>query len=32
MESQLELSVDQQHTVRILQITDTHLFANVDDT
>ncbi len=32
LESQLELSVKHKHTVRILQITDTHLFANVEDT
>ncbi|NBM86990.1 3',5'-cyclic-AMP phosphodiesterase, partial [Proteus sp. G2661] len=32
MESQLELSVKHKNTVRILQITDTHLFANVEDT
>ena len=32
LESQLELSVKHKSTVRILQITDTHLFANVEDT
>lgn len=32
LESQFELSVKHKNTVRILQITDTHLFANVEDT